>query len=191
VKRLKDLGVWTRLHFTLKPTKSLARIPEAMASCKKLKVALDEPWMAYLVLLAEAANEDQRRNLADRLMLSGVERKILFQCGHHLKAAAKSLKGKKAGLGDIHPVLSTLRSESKAVLWAKSSPRERRLLARYEKAVRSCRPLLTGKDLIDLGLRPGPEFAERLEELYRLQLDKGLRTRAQALRWLEKKVLVK
>jgi tRNA nucleotidyltransferase (CCA-adding enzyme) len=191
VKRLRDLGVWTRLHFALKPTRSLAELPVAMASYKRLGIILDEPWMSWLALLADAADENQRRNLADRLMLSGVERKILFQCGHHLKAAAKVLRKKDVGLGDAHSVLSTLRFETRVVLWAKSSPKERRLLEKYEKAVRACSPFLSGKDLIDIGLHPGPDFAEFLEESYRCQLDKKLKTRRQALKWLEKKILKK
>lgn len=189
VKRLRDLGAWTRLHFVLKPTRSLAELPNAIASYHKLGTTLDEPWMAWLSLLADGADENQRRALADRLMLSGVERKILFQCGCHLKAAAKVLRRKNIDLGGIHSEVSTLRFETRVVLWAKSSPREQRLLAQYEKAVRVCRPFLSGKDLIDTGLRPGPEFAELLEESYRFQLDKKLKTRRQALKWLEKRVL--
>jgi tRNA nucleotidyltransferase (CCA-adding enzyme) len=189
VKRLKDLGVWGHLYFVLKSTRALAELPGAIGSYKKLGWALDESWMSWLALLADEADENQRRALADRLMLSGVERKILFQCGCHLKAAAKVLRRKNIDLGGIHSEIAALRPETRVVLWAKSSPKERRLLAQYEKKIRACQSLLSGKDLIDIGLRPGPEFAEFLEESYRFQLDKKLKTRRQALKWLEKKVL--
>jgi hypothetical protein len=145
--------------------------------------------MSWLALLADEADENQRRALADRLMLSGVERKILFQCGCHLKAAAKVLRRKNIDLGGIHSEIAALRPETRVVLWAKSSPKERRLLAQYEKKIRACQSLLSGKDLIDIGLHPGPEFAELLEESFKCQLNNKLKTHRQALKWLEKKVL--
>ncbi|MFP4105133.1 MAG: CCA tRNA nucleotidyltransferase [Phycisphaerae bacterium] len=42
-------------------------------------------------------------------------------------------------------------------------------------------PLVTGRDLIDLGVRPGPEMGEILDELYDSQLDEELTTRDDAL----------
>lgn len=46
-------------------------------------------------------------------------------------------------------------------------------------------PFLTGKDLIERGLSPGPEFKTILKEAQDLQLEGDLETRADALRWIE------
>ena len=46
-------------------------------------------------------------------------------------------------------------------------------------------PLVTGKDLIELGMKPGPEFAKILEEIYHLQLEKKLKTREEAMKHLK------
>jgi poly(A) polymerase len=48
--------------------------------------------------------------------------------------------------------------------------------------------LAGGRDLIDLGLSPGPAFAPILSELEDLTLEKRIRTREEALRWLRKRV---
>ncbi len=44
-------------------------------------------------------------------------------------------------------------------------------------------PLLTGKDLIALGLHPGPAFGKILEEAYDVQLEGKINSKEEALRW--------
>lgn len=45
------------------------------------------------------------------------------------------------------------------------------------------KPFLTGKDLISLGLKPGPLFGTILKNAYNLQLDEKFRSREDALEW--------
>jgi len=45
-------------------------------------------------------------------------------------------------------------------------------------------PLVTGRDLIEKGLKPGPRFKEILEEIQTEQLENRLGTREEALRYL-------
>lgn len=49
-------------------------------------------------------------------------------------------------------------------------------------------PFLTGKDLIDKELKPGPDFKEILFEAQTLQLEGQFSTRDDALQWLEEKI---
>lgn len=49
-------------------------------------------------------------------------------------------------------------------------------------------PLLTGNDLIQLGLKPGPEFRELLSEVRALQLDGLLENTDQALGWVRSRI---
>jgi poly(A) polymerase len=46
-------------------------------------------------------------------------------------------------------------------------------------------PLVTGKDLIERGLKPGPRFKEILEEIQTEQLENRLATREEAMEYLE------
>ncbi|MEM9019017.1 MAG: CCA tRNA nucleotidyltransferase [Planctomycetota bacterium] len=50
-------------------------------------------------------------------------------------------------------------------------------------------PLITGDDLIALGLKPGPKFKTLLDQAYDRQVEGDLMTRDQALGWLEKQSL--
>jgi poly(A) polymerase len=49
-------------------------------------------------------------------------------------------------------------------------------------------PLVTGRDLIDLGLRPGPVFKELLEAAQTEQLEGRLADRAEALAWIRARI---
>jgi len=53
------------------------------------------------------------------------------------------------------------------------------------------KPLIMGRDLIKLGMEPGPEMGKLLKKLYRLQLDNRFENRAQGLKlarkWLQEK----
>jgi len=48
-------------------------------------------------------------------------------------------------------------------------------------------PLLTGKMLLGLGLKPGPCFGEWIKESFQLQLDGGIQSVEEALAWARKK----
>ena len=49
-------------------------------------------------------------------------------------------------------------------------------------------PLLSGHDLIQMGLTPGPRFAQLLEAAYDAQLEGHLRSRAEALNWMRQHI---
>jgi poly(A) polymerase len=49
-------------------------------------------------------------------------------------------------------------------------------------------PLVTGRDLIDMGLTPGPPFKELLEAAQTEQLEGRLTTREAALEWLRTRI---
>jgi hypothetical protein len=47
------------------------------------------------------------------------------------------------------------------------------------------RPLVTGQDLIDRGLKPGPRFRELLDEIKERQAEGTLKDRQEALEYIE------
>jgi hypothetical protein len=48
--------------------------------------------------------------------------------------------------------------------------------------------MISGQDLIDLGLKPGPRFSQLLEELEDLVLEGAVRTREAAIDWVIERV---
>ena len=67
----------------------------------------------------------------------------------------------------------------------RSLDREARWLLRKFEDLRvnkeTIKPLIMGRDLIKLGVPPGPEMGRILKKLYRLQLDNGFETKARGL----------
>ena len=51
------------------------------------------------------------------------------------------------------------------------------------------KPLIMGKDLITLGLKPSPKFKEILNKIYQMQLDGEIKNKNQALEYINKKLL--
>jgi hypothetical protein len=49
-------------------------------------------------------------------------------------------------------------------------------------------PLLTGDDLIKLGMRPGPAMGKLLAEIREKQLQDELKTKAAARKWAKQKL---
>ncbi len=51
------------------------------------------------------------------------------------------------------------------------------------------KPFLSGKDLIALGLKPSPQFKKILDKVYELQLEEELKSKEEALLWVQKNFL--
>jgi poly(A) polymerase len=60
--------------------------------------------------------------------------------------------------------------------------------AELEKQPQIIPPLLNGEDLIGLGIKPGPQLGALLKELREKQLQDELKTRAQALAWVQQQL---
>ena len=50
------------------------------------------------------------------------------------------------------------------------------------------KPLLNGHDLISLGLKPGPQMKEILEEAYALQLEHKIQSKLNAIEWVKQNI---
>ena len=64
-----------------------------------------------------------------------------------------------------------------ALLYLASDRRERGIIERYIKRWRDVTPLLTGADLVELGVKPGPAVGKLLEEILEAKLLGRLGTR--------------
>lgn len=76
-----------------------------------------------------------------------------------------------------------LASHGRLAAWELVSGELERLRERREPPLPP--PLLTGHDLIEAGLQPGPGFRQLLERAQDLQMEGELTSREEALRWLE------
>ncbi len=61
---------------------------------------------------------------------------------------------------------------------------DKALQAARPDGVTPAEPLLTGKDLLSMGMKPGPKMGERLHEAFLLQLEGELKSRAEIEKWI-------
>ena len=128
--------------------------------CRRLKLSNDElEKTAWLVRQQEALRE------ADKLSLAKLKRLLAHPFRDDLLALTRSTL--LAEQGDLHQVLFCER-------FLETTPPE----------VLNPPPLVTGNDLIELGLRPGPRFKQMLEEVRDAQLNGKLTDHAAALEWV-------
>jgi tRNA nucleotidyltransferase (CCA-adding enzyme) len=71
-------------------------------------------------------------------------------------------------------------------LVALASERVRKTLTLFVTDWRHQRPLLSGRDLLALGLAPGPVFSELLKNLLAAQLDGQVGSRPAAVDWVRR-----
>jgi tRNA nucleotidyltransferase (CCA-adding enzyme) len=62
------------------------------------------------------------------------------------------------------------------------------LAARIGAAAGRPQALLTGRDLLDLGLAPGPRIGQLLREAYAAQIEGAFESREEGLRWLAQRI---
>ena len=62
----------------------------------------------------------------------------------------------------------------------------KRKLKEFKREDLKPKRLITGDDLISLGIEPGPIMKEILEEAYALQLEGKLKSQTEAIKWVQK-----
>ena len=138
----------------------LLGVSNVEAICRRLKLSNNElDKTAWLVRQQDALREP------DKLSLAQLKRLLAHPFRDDLLALTRAtLLAKNAGL---HPVLFC-----------------EQFLETTPPKVLNPPPLVTGEDLIALGLKPGPRFKQLLEDARDAQLNGEITTREAALAWL-------
>jgi len=142
-----------------------------------------------MVILTRDMKASAREELARRLGLPGVWREWVEEGARLFQETLPRL------------VTSHLREEARARVFdllrpyrhlepliagaAASKGVKRKNLLRYLTRWRYVRPLLTGDDLKELGLRPGPVYQKVLDGLLRARLEGKVKTRRDETKWVK------
>ncbi len=89
--------------------------------------------------------------------------------------------------GELTVKLKDVPVEYLLYIFSVSEDDVRRKISEYLRRWRYQRPEITGKDLIELGLKPGPVFGEILRSLQIAKIEKGLKNRDEELHFLREK----
>jgi tRNA nucleotidyltransferase (CCA-adding enzyme) len=127
--------------------------------------------MTYLALIGTEASEDDILGLAQRLKLPKDDTQFLLDV-KHLGSRLPSLAGSELSRSAIYHLLQPYSREVIFVCWlALEEGLARDRLQLFQRELRSVVPLLDGNELREMGLAPGPRYAEVLGALRDARLD--------------------
>jgi tRNA nucleotidyltransferase (CCA-adding enzyme) len=149
-----------------------------------------ENWRVYLFAMLDHLTDKEVRQALRRLNF--VAREIDNLSGN--KYQADRTIGRLTGEKDRSPsavyrMLTPFTMETLLYMIAKARDRHtKRYVARYITDYRNVRPLLNGRDLKRLGLKPGPIFKKTLELLRDARLDGKLKTKQDEVAFVRRKI---
>ena len=188
--RLQELAILTRIHpaMRLDPERSrwIAGLRERWRSWTKLDCRGGTggplPPFLYLGILAHGAPPEQATGVGVRLGLRVGERQALRDA-ERLQQSSPAVTAERIRPAQLRDRLDGYRRKALFLAWATASPRGvlARRLVRYHGDLACVRAELTGQDLKDLGIPPGPVFREILKALRDARLDGNVETRVEEL----------
>jgi poly(A) polymerase len=136
----------------------------------------------------EHVGADMADNIAQRLRLSNDERKRIVWLveKHQILSDAPKMRTSKLKTLLIHPGINELLDlhRADALAWGRCTDHVdfcERLLEEWTEEELNPPPLLTGEDLIQHGLEPGPNFKPLLDAVREAQLEGTIKTKPAAL----------
>lgn len=175
--RLAELGLLRVLHPRLElgeDTREHLQAARAACDWYQLEGLSDppvQPWRLLLMALARGFDPTDLAPLADRLLLSGEDRRLLTGFPERLAKAREVLQ-----IQDLPPhraaeALEPLSGEELLLLMAEGDEEVRAWVRRYATELRRLELTIRGADLLAAGLAPGPRIGQALEATRRARLD--------------------
>ncbi|GAB4337231.1 MAG: CBS domain-containing protein [Desulfobulbaceae bacterium] len=145
-----------------------------------------EQWMVYLLGIMSRAGVKEVMNFCKRFELpERLERKLVRQKAEADRIAMDMLRRPYMKPSEIYWLLKELDSEGLLYLMAVARKKHiQKAVSQYVTRLGSEQPLITGRDLQNMGYRPGPLFRTMLNHVIEAQLNGVIETRDQALEFI-------
>ena len=151
-----------------------------------------ERWKIYFSGLLDVLADDEVLDISHRLALSeGNRREIIKgrrEAEEILREMARRVAHKRRiRRSEMYELLKPLSTEVKLFMMAKATKKEtQQWISLFFTTLRGQRPILKGKDLVRLGVRPGPIMKEILVDLLRARLDRRIKTKEEEVDYVKK-----
>ncbi|MEJ2739438.1 MAG: hypothetical protein P8105_06390 [Dehalococcoidia bacterium] len=173
LKRMAELGLLGMLHPSLTGNGWLAK----KYSAARRQARQDALSLIYLCLLVYSLKDDEVKQLISFLNFPRNTEKAMVHT-LQLKAQLPQLAGPSLKHSEIFELLDGyVLPAIQANIIAAESETAAKYLGLYLNKLRSVRTLLSGNDLINMGIRPGPQFTAIFKELHRAKLNGDVSTR--------------
>jgi len=193
IRRLGKLVKFDFIHPKLKLNKATLRYLSAIESqinwfnVNSPEYRSLDNWLMYFNGLLNSLNKRQLNQVCGRFGLCRREIKRIISYNRFPSKKSLLLSRKNISPSRIYRILEPLSPE--VVLLIKARYKNKFLNHNIEMFFRyynKIRPYVSGKDLSNLGLKPGPDYKKILNRLLALQLDGRINSRQVALKWIRK-----
>ena len=148
-----------------------------------------KPWKVYFLGLTSSLSDDALDNLATRIQVQDKEILSMISDRQEVRQALKELsrlKGKKNY--SLYRILSPLSPEILLYSMAKTkSEKIKRSISTFFTRLKGIKIFLKGKDLIDMGYKPGLLFKEIFESILEAKLEGDISTREDEIKFINKR----
>jgi tRNA nucleotidyltransferase (CCA-adding enzyme) len=191
VRRLNSLGFWRAVFPGLILDISATRTLRRLGAFRK-RLMRDIPdmgereWLASLMAILADSPDGVETRVLDRLSLSPGEREIAMKGIFELGSAEHRLGGR----GEKKPSHITLflqeYSPVTAIFWAAATGRwrVRRRILLYLTRLQKVEPMLSGRDVLEMGYHEGPLVGIILTKLRMARLDGEVESREDEIEWI-------
>ena len=196
--RMQDFGLLTVIHPTIVLNKELVELLNAVKRAIAWHDLLftEEPymrWTIFFLALLRSFTPDESLSICKRLELPPryerlfcQERFVAQNCLYQMELQLPDSDSK------LYHLLSGLKTELILYMIAATRIKSvKKAISKYYNRLRKVAPAIGGKELIEMGLRPGPLFREVLNELLDAKLNGLVETRPDeiefAQRWVSHK----
>ncbi len=141
-----------------------------------------EPWKVYWYGLTSPLDSKEFAQLMEFMGMVDSKTAAMVSQRKSLMSLARSLHGFSGDNYKLYTLLSAYDTEILLFLMAKTtSDRARRLISVYFTKLKGTKVELRGKELIDLGMSPGPIFKRVFEEILKARLNQQIQTKEDEL----------
>jgi tRNA nucleotidyltransferase (CCA-adding enzyme) len=183
VKRLADFDLLKSIHPGLSYNKTKV---DLFGRIKKVRDWYEltypgrayQSWVIYFQGLMNGLKLEDLEKISDRLILNRKDRQVLIEGQMELDRILGSLhRSKHYTAGRLYRLLKPLSPEAMLYLMAKTTRENtRQAISAFFTKLKTTRTEITGKDLIAMGLTPGPNFKKILDTLLEARLDGRINT---------------
>ena len=148
-----------------------------------------KPWKVYFHGLTSSLSDDALDNLATRMQAQDKEILRMISDRQEIQKALKELSQLKDKKNySLYRILSPLSPEILLCGMAKTkSERIKRCISIFFTKLKGTKIFIQGKDLIDMGYKPGPLFKEIFESILEAKLEGDISTKEDEIKFLKDK----
>ncbi len=193
VERMNELGLLRFINPELRVTVQTHKVLE---EAKKIVSWFEllflerrcEKWVVYILAICESLTDDQFWGTCTRLSVNEHYKEKLSEmrkkAGEALEIMQKrAYRGPKVKRSEIYHWLVELPVELLLYMMAKTDSEEvKKLISLYFTQLQNVRLIITGKELQELGVPPGPRFREILDTLLDARLNNQVLSRDEELK---------